>query len=200
MNLNVPSSVTVQQGGTLRAGTGDNLDRFGVGSATFAGGSTFAVTVVPPGTSTIASRLTTEGGGAASVNFAANAANPIKIRLEKEAGSPDFNPYQQCTFEIVHTNDQTGGSFPNLIRKQGGAFTFNAAEWVFESVGFDIVPGSASLSTDANQTILYVQFTVTPEPGTVLGFTALAGLLGAGGRRISRRIRGGRTASRPEIG
>jgi fibronectin-binding autotransporter adhesin len=172
-NLNLAGGVTIESGGTLRAGTGGSTDHFGVGSATFASGSTFVVTADGGATPT-SSRLTTEGGGAATVNFATNPANPITLRIEKGAGA-SFADNSLVTLEIVHTNQLTGGFFPNKVLRQGSPFVYDANDWRFETVGFDIVPGSASLITDANKTTLSVQFTVTPEPSSILALAA-AGL------------------------
>jgi hypothetical protein len=78
--------------------------------------------------------------------------------------------------------------FPNLVRLQGSAFTYNPTEWNIETVGFSIVPGSALLITDANQTTLSVQFTPVPEPMSVLGLATASGLMVAfARRRISRQ-------------
>jgi fibronectin-binding autotransporter adhesin len=186
-NLNLNGGVTINAGGTLRAGTGGSADVFGMGSATFAAGSTFIVTATG-GAAPAASLLATEGGGAASVNFLTVAGNPITLRIEKGEGD-EFLPGVPITLEIVNTNLQTGGLFPNLVRRQFGAFVFNANEWNFQTIGFDIVPGSASLITDPDQTTLSVQFTPVPEPTSILALTAASGLIAAARRRMTRHVK-----------
>jgi autotransporter-associated beta strand protein len=184
-NLNVSGGVTIQTGATLRAGTGGSADKFGVGSAVFQPGTTFVVTA-DGGTTPSASRLTTEGGGAADVNFQATAANPITVRIEKGAGA-EFTPFVPVTVEIVHANFLTGGIDGNVLLR-GGTFTYVASEWNIQTVGFEIVPGSASLITDTNKTTLSVQFTPVPEPLSVLGVATAGGLALTLGRLVRRRI------------
>lgn len=185
VNLNVTSGVTVQTGGTLRAGIGSSEDIFAVGAATLQAGTTFIVTA-DGGAFPKASFLTTEGGGAADVNFQLNAANPTTLRIEKGTGAA-FTPGVPVTVMIVHTNHQTGTTFDDAIRRNGGTFTYVAAEWNIQTVGFEIVPGSVSLIPNANQTILSVQFTPVPEPLSVLGLAAAGGLALTLGRRLVRR-------------
>lgn len=185
-NLNDSGQVTVQTGATLRAGTGGSSDRFGVNSAIFQSGTTFVVTVDGGATPT-SSRLTTEGGSPATVNFATDPAHPITLRIEKGTGA-DFAGSGPVTLEIVHTNQLTGTfNFPNTIKRQGGSFTYVPSEWNIQTVGFSVVPGSISLVTDANNTVLSVQFTPVPEPVAVLGVAGAGWLAFAAGRRLVRR-------------
>ena len=184
-NLNVSGAVTIQSGGTLRAGIGGSSDHFGVGAATVQSGTTFIVTA-DGGAFPSSSRLTTEGGGAATVNFQTSAASPITLRIEKGTGTA-FTPNSVVTLEIVHTNDLTGSfSFPNKVLRGGSPFTYVATEWNIQTSGFDIVPGSAFLLTDVNKTTLSVQFIVAPEPASILGLASAAAALVAAGWRMRR--------------
>ncbi|MEO2090614.1 MAG: PEP-CTERM sorting domain-containing protein [Gemmataceae bacterium] len=178
--FNLGKATTVQAGGTLRAGTGGSADTLGANdTVTMQAGSKLLVTADGGATPT-ASRLVVNAGGV--LRLQASTANKMQLIVEKGPGA-EFAGGSPVTVEIARV--LTTISDTNLIWSGTGSspFAYNPAEWDITTVGFSIVPGSATLFTTDSGNVLRLSFTPVPEPASVLAVAALAGLVGFARRR-----------------